>query len=90
MLIDSLATTLHLDGATSRTYSILALNGKGVHIEGTIRIKNCTSVRIDLAVGKTALSFFGENLKIRDLTLGSVTILGRIIGCVNTDKWKNL
>lgn len=88
MLLDDLATALNLDGATARTFSIINLNGKGLHIEGAIFIKNFSTVRIDLNVGKFPLSVLGENLKIKNLTKGSVTIVGEIYAYYDRSKFQ--
>lgn len=88
MILDDLATMLNINGSTKHTYSILNLNNKGIHIEGAVLIKNCTSVRIDLLIAKSPITILGENLKIKNLCLGSVTILGEIWGCVDRIKLK--
>ncbi len=88
MLLDDLASALNLNGATARTFSILNLNGKGLHIEGAITIRNCSAVKVDLCIGKAAYSIWGENLKIQNLCVGSVTISGEIYGYYDSSKIK--
>ncbi len=88
MLLDDLASALNLNGATARTFSILNLNGKALHIEGAVFVKNFSTVKIDLTVGKFPLSVLGENLQIQNLTLGSVTILGEIYAYYDRSKIK--
>lgn len=88
MLLDDLASALCLNGTTRQTFSILNLNGTGVRIEGAISIKNCTTVRIDFALGKSTYSILGENLCIKNLTQGSVVINGQIFACFDNAKIK--
>lgn len=88
MLLDDLAAALCLNGTTQQTFSILNLNGKGIRVEGAISIKNCTTVRIDFALGKASYSVLGENLCIKNLTHGSVVIKGQIFGCFDNAKIK--
>lgn len=88
MLLDNLAATLNLNGATARTFSIINLNGKGLYIEGAILIKNFSNVKIDLDVGKFPLTVLGEHLKICDLCSGSLTITGDIFGYYDRSKIK--
>jgi len=88
MLLDDLASALNLDGATARTYSITNLNGKGLHIEGVVTIQNFSTVKINLVLGKIPFAIFGENLKVENFCLGSLTVTGEIYGYYNRSKVK--
>lgn len=78
MLLDEIANILELDGTTKNTYSALILSGRGLHIQGKIKIINCTSVKIDFLLMSQMYTILGENLKIKNLTQSSMSIKGKI------------
>ncbi len=86
MFVDEIAKMLDLDGTTSKTYSAYLTSGKGFYIEGKIKIINCSSVRIDFSISGSLHSVLGENLKIKNLTTGSMTISGDIFAFFNSNK----
>lgn len=86
MFLDEIASILDLDGATSSTYSALCINNKGLHVQGKVKITNCSTVRIDILINKTPYCILGEKLKIKNLTLDTVSVSGDIYAWCNTQK----
>lgn len=86
MFLDEIAMQLDLSGTTKNSYLIVNVSGKGVYIQGAIKITVCSTVKMSFKINKTIYSILGENLKLRNLTNDTILIQGNIYGIIDESK----
>lgn len=86
MFLDEFAQILSLEGATKNSYTLLNIDNKGLHLAGNLKILNCTTVKIDVSINKKHFIILGENLKIKQLSTGSLFVNGKIYGFFDSTK----
>ncbi|MBO5102833.1 MAG: hypothetical protein J6C13_01930 [Clostridia bacterium] len=88
MFLDEIAQILELDGTTKNSYSAYLKGANGIYIQGNVKITYCSTVKISFAINSLQFSVFGENLKIKNLTLDTLAITGLVYGFINESKLK--
>ncbi len=86
MFLDEIANQLNLNGATKNSYLILNISGKGVYVQGAIKITLCSTVKMSFKIGKINYSILGENLTLHNLTNDTILIKGKIYAFLDESK----
>ncbi len=78
MFIEEKLRDLGIDTTLPNKFCITNYSNKVVIIEGKINLISFSSTLIKLNIGKLFLSIIGENLMIRDYSISSLVIMGKI------------